>query len=119
MIAKRIPERVAGLSFLQSAGTQQEDKWQGKIGLVIALGHDAFKSKDSYNFGPDTVKVGDWVWDQYGDRTDQGPDHNVLDMVPLKTSRTASRPGFNALPRFRRSSCSGPRPPQKICDPFW
>jgi uncharacterized protein (DUF427 family) len=34
------------------------------------LGHAAFKSSDSYDFGPDTVKVGDWVWYPYGDGTD-------------------------------------------------
>lgn len=41
--------------------SRQEDQYQGKAALVLMLGHSAFKSDDHFNFGPDTVKVGDWI----------------------------------------------------------
>ena len=39
---------------------RSEDLHQGKSGLVLALGHAAFVSDDTFNFGPDKLKVGDW-----------------------------------------------------------
>jgi hypothetical protein len=45
---------------------QKEDIFQGKVGLVLALGPDAFKGDDDYvaaTFGPKGApEVGDWVF---------------------------------------------------------
>ena len=41
--------------------TRQEDRWQGKAGLVVAMGPSAFVSDENYNFGTQKVAVGDWV----------------------------------------------------------
>jgi co-chaperonin GroES (HSP10) len=41
--------------------TRDEDKFQGKAGLVLMLGHSAFKSDGHFDFGPDAVKPGDWI----------------------------------------------------------
>lgn len=42
-------------------GTRQEDEHQGKSAIVLMLGHSAFRSDDRFDFGPDTVEVGDWI----------------------------------------------------------
>lgn len=39
----------------------EEDRWQGNIGLVIALGKGAFKDDAVAKFHGDQLKVGDWV----------------------------------------------------------
>lgn len=45
---------------LHNAGvTQKEDKFQGRSGLVIALGPDAYAG-DKFKSGP-WCKVGDWI----------------------------------------------------------
>ena len=41
--------------------TRAEDSHQGKAGLVLALGHAAFVSDDTFNFGPDKLEIGDWI----------------------------------------------------------
>ena len=49
------------VKFLLSDKTQQEDRFQGKIGLVLKVGPTAFKGKTPDSFGGVTVKPGDWV----------------------------------------------------------
>lgn len=41
--------------------TINEDVHQGKAGLVLVLGHSAFKSDSNFDFGPDAAKIGEWV----------------------------------------------------------
>ena len=41
--------------------TVQEDRYQGKAGLVVALGPTAFLSDSNYDFMGQKVQVGDWV----------------------------------------------------------
>lgn len=54
------PEKTKSGLYL-SDPTRDEDKHQGKAGLVLAKGHSAFVSDDEFDFGPDRVEVGDWV----------------------------------------------------------
>lgn len=42
-------------------GTAVEDKWQGKVGLVMKLGPIAFKDDATHDWGGVAPKVGDWV----------------------------------------------------------
>lgn len=60
-----IVERTNGGVFIASA-IQEEDKeeaiWQGKCGLVIAMGPQAYVDDDSVKFHGQKVDVGDWVW---------------------------------------------------------
>ena len=49
------------VKFLLSDKTQQEDRFQGKVGLVLKVGPTAFKGKTPESFGGVTVKPGDWV----------------------------------------------------------
>lgn len=39
----------------------EEDRWQGNVGMVIALGKGAFKDDGVAQFHGDSLKVGDWV----------------------------------------------------------
>lgn len=41
--------------------TLDEDKWQGKVGLVVAKGPLAFKDDGRTKFEGQNVQVGDWV----------------------------------------------------------
>jgi co-chaperonin GroES (HSP10) len=44
-----------------SGGTTGEDKWQGKVGLVMKMGPIAFQEDDAHQWGGIAPKVGDWV----------------------------------------------------------
>lgn len=39
----------------------EEDRWQGNIGLVIAMGKGAFKDDGVAQFHGDKLEIGDWV----------------------------------------------------------
>ena len=53
-----------GILLLQK--TTEEDLWQGKVGLVLALGPYAFRD-DKGEIIPGSPKVGDWVHFRVGD----------------------------------------------------
>lgn len=44
----------------------QEDVWQGKAGLVLKLGPDAFKDTPDYHFSR-SIEIGEWCVYQVGD----------------------------------------------------
>lgn len=50
-----------------ATGALAEDKYQGKVGLVMALGPIAFKEDDNHQWGGVTPQVGDWVMISVGD----------------------------------------------------
>lgn len=58
-IYKRPEKTKSGLFIADS--TRQEDEYQGKAALVLALGPSAFVSDAHYDFKGQSVKVGDWV----------------------------------------------------------
>lgn len=41
--------------------TRAEDRFQGKIGLVLLVGPTAFRGRHKNSFGGITVKPGDWI----------------------------------------------------------
>lgn len=41
--------------------TREEDRHQGKAGIVLMRGPTAFVSDENYSFGEQTAEVGDWV----------------------------------------------------------
>lgn len=56
-------------SGLQLPGTVSEDDvreylWQGKVGLVVAKGPQAYKDDDNFSFHGTENNIGDWVWFQ-------------------------------------------------------
>ena len=60
------PERTRGGILLPQSATD-EDQYQGKVGLVLKKGPDAFVSDDNIDFGTQNVEVGDWVVYRVGD----------------------------------------------------
>src|SRR3984893_6300443 len=54
------PGKTKGGIFLTDKAVE-EDRWQGNVGLVIALGKGAFKDDGVAQFHGDKLKVGDWV----------------------------------------------------------
>lgn len=54
------PQKTAG-GILLTDKYRDEDKWQGKVGLVLKKGALAFKDDDRTEFHGQSVKEGDWV----------------------------------------------------------
>ena len=59
------PDKTAG-GIIVTEKTRDEDKWQGKVGLVVKLGPSAFVGDDDW-FKNVSVKVGDWVVFRHSD----------------------------------------------------
>ena len=66
LIAFYIRPNVTKGGIHLSDTTREEDKWQGKVGLVIKHGSTAFTSDDEWFQNAD-VGVGDWVICRPGD----------------------------------------------------
>src|SRR5215831_8874873 len=72
--------------------THAEDRFQGKVGLVVKLGPLAFKDDSVAKFGGKTLNVGDWVFysasDGYEmfsvDQTDAGTSCRVFEDTQIK-----------------------------------
>ena len=60
------PKKTAG-GIIRPDVNVQEDVWQGKAGLVLKCGPDAFKDTPDYSFNGETVSVGEWVVYKVGD----------------------------------------------------
>lgn len=60
------PEKTAG-GIILTGDTRNEDRYQGKIGLILKMGPLAFQDDASHSFGPNPPKVGDWVLCRVGD----------------------------------------------------
>lgn len=54
------PERTKSGLYMPDQ-SRDEDKWQGKVGLVLALGPLAFVDDERVSFAGVTVKEGDWI----------------------------------------------------------
>lgn len=54
------PEKTKSGLYL-SDQTRNEDKYQGKAGVVLKKGPTAFVSDSNYDFKGQNVEVGDWV----------------------------------------------------------
>ena len=61
-------------------GTAKEDVWQGKVGVILMIGPDAFPEK-AETFGGRKPQVGDWVWHNANEIVVQhflaGPGHKM------------------------------------------
>lgn len=80
------PERKKS-GLILTAKVREEDKFQGKCGLVLKRGPLAYKSTEKLDFGGYEAKVGDWVWyrpmDGYA-LSVNGVHCRVLDDVEIK-----------------------------------
>lgn len=60
------PEKTASGLYIADR-TRDEEKHQGKTGMVIALGPLAFAEDDTHQWGDDRPTIGDWVMFNVGD----------------------------------------------------
>ena len=60
------PEKTSG-GIIRPESNVQEDVWQGKAGLVLKLGPNAFEDDGDYQFHGQKAAVGDWVVFKVGD----------------------------------------------------
>lgn len=79
------PEKTKG-GIIRPISNVDEDRYQGKVGLIIKLGPQAF-AKDAKWTWPDDMAVGNWVWyrasDGFACRIN-GVDCRILDDVDIK-----------------------------------
>ena len=68
LVAKFIEEKKGSI-YVPASG-QNESKWQGKIGLVLAVGPAAFEDEPGIKFWSCSVSVGEWVLYRMGDGAD-------------------------------------------------
>lgn len=62
------PEQTKGGLFLPgNQGIKKEDEFQGKVGLVLAMGPLAFTEDADHKWGGVIPKIGDWVVWRVGD----------------------------------------------------
>lgn len=82
-----------------ATGALAEDKYQGKVGLVVALGPIAFTEDASHRWGDAVPQVGDWVLISIGDSYSfdlPGPRRaRMVDDVNVKL--IVSREAFDAV----------------------
>jgi co-chaperonin GroES (HSP10) len=60
------PERTKG-GIIRPGESKEEDVWQGKVGLVLKLGPDAFQDDDDTSFNGQKAEAGEWVVFKGGD----------------------------------------------------
>ncbi len=60
------PEKTAG-GIILTDKYRDEDEFQGKVGLVIKMGPEAFNDETGAWFNGVSIKVGDWVWYRVSD----------------------------------------------------
>lgn len=60
------PEKTSGGIYLTQT-SQEEDVYQGKVGLVLKLGPNAFESDDEFDFKGQGAQIGEWVVYKVGD----------------------------------------------------
>jgi co-chaperonin GroES (HSP10) len=60
------PERTKG-GIIRPNESKEEDVWQGKVGMVIKLGPDAFQDDTDQTFNGQTAELGEWVVFKTGD----------------------------------------------------
>lgn len=60
------PQTTKG-GIIRPVMNQEEDIWQGKAGLVLKLGKDAFEDDNDTSFNGQRADIGEWVVFKVGD----------------------------------------------------
>tara|TARA_R110000868_G_scaffold5117_7_gene31649 strand:+ start:644 stop:1066 length:423 start_codon:yes stop_codon:yes gene_type:complete len=60
------PEMTKG-GIIRPTSNVEEDVWQGKVGLVLKCGPNAFEDDGEYDFHGQKANVGEWVVFKVGD----------------------------------------------------
>jgi co-chaperonin GroES (HSP10) len=53
------PEKTSG-GIIRPTANKEEDVWQGKVGLVLKWGPDAFRDPETGDYYEQRVEVGEW-----------------------------------------------------------
>lgn len=80
------PEKTKGGLYLTN-NARDEDKWQGKVGMIIKTGPDAFYDDTGKWFKDVTLSVGDWIYFRPSDGwqiTIQGVLCRILDDTDIR-----------------------------------
>ena len=94
------PERTKG-GIIRPDRTLAEDRFQGKIGLVLDVGPRAFVDDNVNKFGGITVQPGDWVLYRAADGFEMFfVDKNGLDGTPCRLLEDVNIKGRVADPAF-------------------
>lgn len=67
LLAIYIRSEVTGGGIIRPDMNVEEDVWQGKAGLVLKLGANAFEDDGEYSFKGQKVDVGEWCGFKVGD----------------------------------------------------
>lgn len=67
LIATYVRANVSAGGILLTNNSLEEDVWQGKVGLVLKSGVDAFRDADDFSFNDQKAEVGEWVVFKTGD----------------------------------------------------
>jgi co-chaperonin GroES (HSP10) len=67
LLASHIRPNVTKGGIIRPDQNQEEDVWQGKVGLVLKLGPDAFQDDDDTSFNGQKAEIGEWVVFKTGD----------------------------------------------------
>lgn len=60
LLPHKLPDKTAG-GIILADRTRDEDRWQGKVALVLKVGPTAFVDDEVNKFGGNSVKPGEWV----------------------------------------------------------
>lgn len=67
LVAVYVPPESTKGGIILTTNIRTESNYQGKVGLILALGPIAFQDDPTHRFGSHTPKVGDWVVFNVGD----------------------------------------------------
>lgn len=62
LVATYIRPEKKKSGLILTANMREEDKFQGKCGLVLKMGPLAYKATEKLDFGGYKANIGDWVW---------------------------------------------------------
>lgn len=66
LVATYVPPEKTKSGIIVTSTQRKESEYQGKVGLVIAVGPDAFENDPEYKTNL-TAKIGDWVTYRHSD----------------------------------------------------
>jgi len=67
LVGVYVPPEVTKSGIILTTNSRTESNYQGKVGLVLALGPIAFQDDPTHRFGSRTPVIGDWVVFNVGD----------------------------------------------------
>lgn len=67
LVATYVKPNISKGGIILTDTAVEEDVWQGKVGLVLKLGPNAFESDDEFDFKGQRADIGEWVVYKVGD----------------------------------------------------